>query len=110
MGGERKDSFMSRSMGVWGMSLVAVIAYLAGCQGLRAATAAPPTPAASPMLGTAWYPEQWPESRWETDLSLMDKAGIRMVRVGEFAWSRMEPSDGQYDLDWLERAVNAAGK
>jgi beta-galactosidase len=101
---------MSRSMRVWGMSLVAVIAYLAGCQGLRAATAASPSPAASPMLGTAWYPEQWPESRWETDLSLMDKAGIRMVRVGEFAWSRMEPSDGQYDLDWLERVVNAAGK
>lgn len=62
------------------------------------------------LLGTAWYPEQWPESRWEADLTLMQQAGIHMVRVGEFAWSRMEPSEGQYDLDWLERAVTAAGK
>ena len=40
----------------------------------------------------------------------MQQAGIRMVRVGEFAWSRMEPSEGQYDLDWLDRAVSAASK
>ena len=50
------------------------------------------------LLGTAWYPEQWPESRWETDLALMQQAGIHMVRVGEFAWSRMEPEEGHYDL------------
>jgi beta-galactosidase GanA len=38
------------------------------------------TPPAPPiMLGTAWYPEQWPESRWESDLGLMEQAGIRMV-------------------------------
>ena len=62
------------------------------------------------MLGTAWYPEQWPESRWDADLTLMQQAGIHMVRIGEFAWSRMEPSEGQYDLDWLDRAVSAASK
>jgi len=62
------------------------------------------------LLGTAWYPEQWPESRWEADLTLMQQAGIHMVRVGEFAWSRMEPSEGQFDLDWLEGAINAAAK
>ena len=62
------------------------------------------------LLGAAWYPEQWPETQWESDLSLMEKAGVHMVRVGEFAWSRMEPSEGHYDLDWLDRAVAAAGK
>jgi beta-galactosidase len=62
------------------------------------------------LLGTAWYPEQWPESRWDADLALMQQAGIRMVRVGEFAWSRMEPSEGQYDFDWLDHAVAAAAK
>ena len=62
------------------------------------------------LLGTAWYPEQWPESRWETDLTLMQQADIHMVRVAEFAWSRMEPAEGQYDLDWLDRAITAAGK
>ena len=62
------------------------------------------------LLGTAWYPEQWPETRWEADLTLMQQAGIHMVRVGEFAWSRMEPNEGQYDLDWLDRAIAAAAK
>jgi beta-galactosidase len=62
------------------------------------------------LLGTAWYPEQWPEARQDADLELMQKAGIRMVRVGEFAWVRMEPSEGQYDLDWLDHAITAAGK
>ncbi len=62
------------------------------------------------LLGTAWYPEQWPESRWDADLALMQQAGIHMVRVGEFAWSRMEPSEGQYDLGWLDHAVTAAAK
>ncbi len=59
-------------------------------------------------LGTAWYPEQWPESRWDADLDLMEKANIRFARVGEFAWSRFEPSEGHYDLEWMERAVRAA--
>src|ERR1700757_2683256 len=62
------------------------------------------------LLGTTWYPEQWPESRWEADLALMQQAGIRMIRVGEFAWSRLEPTEGQYDLDWLDRAITAASK
>ena len=62
------------------------------------------------LMGTAWYPEQWPESRWEEDLRLMEAADLKVVRVGEFAWSRMEPSEGHYDLDWLERAVNLAAR
>ena len=61
-------------------------------------------------LGTAWYPEQWPEARWDADLALMEKAGVRFARIGEFAWSKMEPTEGQYDLDWVERAVRAAEK
>ena len=62
------------------------------------------------LVGTAWYPEQWPESRWEEDLRLMEAANIKVVRIAEFAWSRMEPSEGRYDLDWLERAVAVAAK
>jgi beta-galactosidase len=60
------------------------------------------------LLGAAWYPEQWPESRWEADLALMEAAHIHFVRVGEFAWSTMEPSEGNFQLDWLERAVRAS--
>jgi beta-galactosidase len=62
------------------------------------------------LLGAAWYPEQWPESRWDQDLSLMEAAHLHVVRIGEFAWSRMEPQEGRYDLNWLERAVRLAEK
>jgi len=62
------------------------------------------------LLGTAWYPEQWPEQRWETDLSLMEQAHIHVVRVGEFAWSTMEPAEGQFKFGWLDRAISLAAK
>jgi beta-galactosidase len=61
-------------------------------------------------MGAAWYPEQWPEARWEEDLRLMEAANLKVVRIAEFAWSRMEPSEGHYDFDWLERAINLAAK
>ncbi len=35
---------------------------------------------------------------------------MNMVRVGEFAWSALEPAEGHYDLDWLARAVRLAEK
>jgi beta-galactosidase len=62
------------------------------------------------LLGAAWYPEQWPEARWESDLRLMEEAHLHVVRVGEFAWSTMEPAEGRYELDWLERAIRLAEK
>jgi len=62
------------------------------------------------LLGAAWYPEQWPESRWDQDLTLMEAAHIDVVRVAEFAWSTMEPSEGNYQFDWLDRAIAAAAR
>lgn len=67
----------------------------------------PSTPySPSLLLGAAWYPEQWPESRWDADLSLMEAAHIHVVRVGEFAWSSLEPREGDYKLDWLDRSAS----
>lgn len=67
-------------------------------------------PAAHPalLLGTDWYPEQWPESRWETDLSLMEKAHLSFIRVGCFNWSTLEPREGEYHFEALQRAIAAA--
>ena len=62
------------------------------------------------MHGSAWYPEQWPEEGWDADLQRMQAAGMNMVRIGEFAWSTIEPSEGRYELDWMERAIEAAAK
>ena len=62
------------------------------------------------LLGASWYPEQWPESQWEPDLALMEAAHIHLVRIGEFAWSTMEPSEGHYEFGWLDRAIALAAK
>jgi beta-galactosidase len=61
-------------------------------------------------LGSAWYPEQWPEERWAEDLRLMKAHGANVARIGEFAWSAMEPTEGAYDMGWLVRAVRLAAK
>ncbi len=70
----------------------------------------PPFAPAALAIGSSWYPEQWPEERWETDLALMERAHLNVVRIGEFAWARMEPADGQFDFGWLDRAITAAAK
>ncbi len=56
-------------------------------------------------FGTAYYPEHWPEGRWPEDIRLMREAGITVVRMGEFAWSTMEPREGQFNFDWLESVI-----
>ncbi|GDY11824.1 beta-galactosidase [Planctomycetota bacterium] len=59
-------------------------------------------------FGCAWYPEHWPRQRWAEDLRLMRDCGMNTVRIGEFAWSRMEPVDGRFALDWLGEAIDLA--
>ncbi|SHF67801.1 beta-galactosidase [Caldanaerobius fijiensis DSM 17918] len=59
-----------------------------------------------PYLGAAYYPEDWPLDKIDEDIALMKEAGINVVRVGEFAWSRMEPEEGVYDFQWLHTVVN----
>ena len=56
-------------------------------------------------LGVCYYPEHWPESMWKDDAARMKALGIDRVRIGEFAWSRIEPTPGEYDWDWLDRAI-----
>jgi beta-galactosidase len=54
-----------------------------------------------------WYggdynPEQWPREVWDEDVRLMHRAGVTVATVGVFAWSRLEPRDGEFDLGWLD--------
>ncbi|MEP5154413.1 beta-galactosidase, partial [Planktotalea sp.] len=61
-------------------------------------------------LGVCYYPEHWNEERWTIDAKQMIDAGLKWVRLGEFAWSRLEPEAGNLQLDWLERAINVLGE
>ncbi|MGC9356562.1 MAG: beta-galactosidase [Anaerolineae bacterium] len=56
-------------------------------------------------LGVCYYPEHWPEERWPVDAQLMREAGLTHVRIGEFAWQLMEPAEGDFRWDWLDRAI-----
>ena len=85
---------------------ILMLVFTAGLAAAQQPTAA----SQGPRLGSAWYPEQWPESQWESDLQLMQDAHMNVVRIGEFAWSTLEPSEGHYDLDWMERAIALAAK
>ena len=60
-------------------------------------------------LGCCYYPEHWPEDMWADDAARMVDIGLSQVRIGEFAWSRIEPQPGQYDWDWLDRAIATLG-
>ena len=57
------------------------------------------------MFGVCYYPEHWPQSQWHEDAKMMAELGLTYVRIGEFAWSRLEPNPGDYDFGWLDAAV-----
>lgn len=57
-------------------------------------------------LGVCYYPEHWPEAVWADDARRMRELGIKVVRVGEFAWSRLEPTRDNFNFDWLKRALD----
>lgn len=60
------------------------------------------------VLGTCYYPEHWPERLWEEDLERMLECGIRVIRIAEFAWSKVEPYEGVFTYDFFDRFLNLA--
>ncbi|HZD57277.1 MAG TPA: beta-galactosidase, partial [Anaerolineales bacterium] len=58
-------------------------------------------------FGVDYYPEQWPEEYWPEAALLMAEAGFNVVRLADFAWSKLEPRDGRFEFDWLDRAIDS---
>jgi len=61
-------------------------------------------------IGAYYYPEHWDESQWERDLQKMAGLGLEFTHMGEFAWPFMEPEEGQYTFEWLDRAISLAAE
>ncbi|MDD3503401.1 MAG: beta-galactosidase [Eubacteriales bacterium] len=57
--------------------------------------------------GVSWYPEQKAREEWQHDIKLLADSGFNVVRMGEFAWTEMEPTAGVYNFNWLIEAVEA---
>ncbi|AFZ65953.1 beta-galactosidase [Deinococcus peraridilitoris] len=57
------------------------------------------------QLAVCDYPEHVPPDRWTTYARQQKALGLTCVRVAEFAWSRLEPREGEFDWSWLDRAI-----
>ena len=53
-------------------------------------------------VGTCYYPEHWDKSLWKSDLQRMKKAGIKTIRIGEFAWNKIEIRENHFDYSFFE--------
>lgn len=62
------------------------------------------------QLGVCYYPEQWPASIWRDDAKKMAELGVRWVRIAEFSWSSVEPSEGDFTWDWLDQVIQILGE
>jgi len=56
--------------------------------------------------GGDYNPEQWPEAIWAQDVRLMTEAGVNLVTVGVFSWSRLQPAPGELTAGWLDRVLD----
>ncbi len=61
-------------------------------------------------VGVYYYPEHWDPDLWEKDLRKLSELGFQFTHFAEFAWAKMEPQEGEYDFDWLDEAIELAGK
>jgi len=68
----------------------------------------PPITSKLPVLlhGGDYNPDQWPAEVWEEDMRLMKLSHCNAMSVGIFAWARLEPTEGQFDFDWLDRVMD----
>lgn len=61
-------------------------------------------------LGTCYYPEHWDERLWKEDLERMLANGIQTIRIGEFAWSKVEPREGEFTFDFFDCFLEVAAQ
>lgn len=62
------------------------------------------------LLGVDYYPEQWDPSIMEEDMDRIVELGANTIRIGEFAWHRMEPREGCYDFSFFDGVIAMAKK
>ena len=62
------------------------------------------------LFGVDYYPDQTPESLWEEDARMIADAGLTNVRIAEFAWGLMEPSEGKFEFGWLKKSCDILNK
>ena len=62
------------------------------------------------FYGAAMYPELWDKEIVKTDIQEMKKIGMNTARIGEFAWSTLEPQKDQFDFTILKETLDELKK
>ncbi|MDM5340288.1 beta-galactosidase [Fictibacillus enclensis] len=64
------------------------------------------------LHGADYNPDQWQEypEILEEDIRLMKLASCNVMSVGIFAWSALEPEEGVFTFDWLDRVLDTFGQ
>lgn len=57
------------------------------------------------FFGINYYPESWDIKEVNKDIDKISELGFNCVRIGEFAWSTIEPREGEYDFLLLRKVV-----
>ena len=57
------------------------------------------------MHGGDYNPDQWLKypDILKSDIKFMQEANVNTVTVGIFSWSQLEPEEGMYTFDWLDK-------
>ena len=58
------------------------------------------------IYGGDYNPDQWPEETWQEDARLMQEAGVNLVSLGIFSWAKLEPKDGAFGFEWLDKVID----
>ena len=62
------------------------------------------------LYGAAYYDEYMPYDRLDTDIAMMKKAGLNVIRIAESTWSSEEPQEGVFDFSHVTRVLDACEK
>ena len=58
------------------------------------------------FYGGDYNPDQWSEEIWQEDMRLFKKAGINLVTLPVFSWTKIEPEEGVFEFSWLDRIMD----
>ena len=62
------------------------------------------------ILGAAYYPEHWDQPLWEEDIIRMKEYGLNLLRIGDFAWSKLEPREDVYHIEYFDNFLQLCKK
>ncbi len=57
------------------------------------------------LFGAPYYPEHWDEATRKDDPERMSAAAFNVIRMAEFAWDMMEPTEGEYEFSFFDDAI-----